>query len=243
MPISFSGSGPAHADAQKCDAIMRTLAQADVLRLRVLELQHFPFSDALREMFVAKGTLLEELLFRANGQINSGHVGFIGEKCPNLRKLTIKDVGVEEANSAYEQMMCRKLRLFTELTFVHISGLHWNPSVILPLVIGHACRVQQISMLNMGLWNPIDAAVQRLLQTNRLERLKTLSLYTGCMVTMPVIRQLMFGCPELTSFSFLQHEDMDQAEVDALRAEVVRKNLDIKLCPLEVTWNAHAIQL
>ncbi len=72
------------------------------------------------------------------------------------------------------------------------------------------------------------------MQFNKLLHMSSLNLYSGCFVSMPVIRLLTFSCPRLTFFSFLQYEGIELAEVDELRAEVAAKNLNIKLCCLEL---------
>ena len=47
---------------------MKALAESS-LPLRVLELQHFPYGEEFKELIRRKGPKLEELLFRANGNV------------------------------------------------------------------------------------------------------------------------------------------------------------------------------
>jgi hypothetical protein len=51
------------------------------------------------------------------------------------------------------------------------------------------------------------------------------------------LRRLIFGCEKLTSFSFGQSETLDINDVERLTLEVANKNLDIKLCCLEMFNN------
>ena len=79
----------------------------------------------------------------------------------------------------------------------------------------------------------MDAVMLRLLHHNKLKQVRSINLYDGCFISMPVVRQLTFSCPELTAFSFLQFEGIEIAEVERLKAELATKNLDIKVHCLE----------
>ena len=79
----------------------------------------------------------------------------------------------------------------------------------------------------------MDAVMLRLLHHNQLKEVRSINLYDGCFISMPVVRQLAFSCPELTAFSFLQFEGIEIADVERLKAEVAAKNLDIKVHCLE----------
>ena len=48
------------------------------------------------------------------------------------------------------------------------------------------------------------------------------------------MRQLALRCPNLSFFSFIQSENMELAEVERLRLEVSKRNLNIKLTCLEM---------
>jgi hypothetical protein len=130
--------------------------------------------------------------------------------------------------------------VFTYNTFtcvavsLHISGRFWNPQVILPLVLSHATKVNKISLLNMTQRAAMDRALAKVLQTNKLCHVTSISLYTGCFLSIDLLRKLIFGCEMLTSFSFSQSETLDLNDVERMRIEISSKNLDIRLCCLEM---------
>ncbi len=134
---------------------------------RVVELQHFPYSESFKSFLRSHGSNIEELLFRANGPLNSSHVSFIGEQCPGLRRLHLKELGCEEERS-YGVMEQVKKRLFQRLVSVHLSGRLWSPNVILPLLLSAASEVRQVSLLNMSHAACMDGAVLKLLQVRNL---------------------------------------------------------------------------
>ena len=142
---------------------------------------------------------------------------------------------------------------------MHLSGRMWNPSALLPMVLSAAEGVTQISLLNMSYrfvlacsggdrWSlvhptlstfrpTLDSSFSRLLHLGLLRRLRTLNLYGGCFLSLPVLRRLALcpqDCPRLTSLSFLQFEGIEAADVEAMRAEAANANLDIKICCLEL---------
>ena len=89
----------------------------------------------------------------------------------------------------------------------------------------------------------MDPAWQRILgydgqRGNKLSCLTSLNLYSGCHVSMSLVRKLTMECSKLTFFSFIQQDNHESAEVERLRLEVTRKNYNIKLCCLEVPFDA-----
>ena len=71
VPISFNGSAfvSVSSSLEPCNRVLRALA-GSALPLRVLELQHFPYGDHFKDLLRKKGSGLEELLFRANGNVS-----------------------------------------------------------------------------------------------------------------------------------------------------------------------------
>ncbi len=168
-------------------------------------------------------------------QLHSEHVSFIGTHCPNLQRLHLKELGPEESPVFAADL--EKLLLFPRLSHLHLSGRVWNPSILLPLLLSASPDLAQMSLLNMSYRPVMDAAFERLLGRGRLRRLESLQLYSGCFLSLAVIRRLVLSpsaCPRLRSLSFLQFEAIETADVEALRAEAVAGNLDIKICCLEL---------
>ena len=80
----------------------------------------------------------------------------------------------------------------------------------------------------------MDRALAKVLQTNKLCHVTNISLYSGCFLSVELLRKLIFGCERLTSFSFSQSETLDLNDVERMRIEIGAKNLDIRLCCLEM---------
>ncbi len=130
--------------------------------------------------------------------------------------------------------MLLKMELFTQLHTLHLSGRGWNSKVILPLVLMSATQISKLSLMNMSSRLLMDPAWTRILASNSLKCLSSLSLYSGCFVSIAIVKKLTLDCPKLSFFSFIQSENIQLTEVERLRLEVSRKNLNIKLCCLEM---------
>ena len=125
-------------------------------------------------------------------------------------------------------------RLFSDLRTLHLSGRGWNPKVVLPITLMAASKITKLSLLNMGSRVNMDASWNRIFSSNKLLHLCSISLYSGCVVSVVLVRKLALECPNLTFFSFIQSENMELAEVERLRLEVSKRNLNIKLTCLEM---------
>ncbi len=78
-------------------------------------------------------------------QLNSSHISFIGENCPRLQRLHLKEVGLEEG-----PVVDTRSNLFSSLCVLHLSGFMWNPNVVLPLLLSAAKDISQVSLSNMS---------------------------------------------------------------------------------------------
>ena len=129
------------------------------------------------------------------------------------------------------------MKLFGDLQTLHIHGRAWNSKVVLPLVLLSAPNITKLQLMNMSSRQSMDPAWTRILASNKMARLTSVSLYSGCYVSISMVRKLTLECPKLTFFSFIQSEKVEVAEVERLRLEVARKNLNVKLCCLEMFEN------
>ena len=230
LNVDYTANGP-------CVQILNSLAKSK-LHLKTVELHLFPYCEAFEAFLISKGPGLQELMFKANNNLNSKNVLFIGQHCPILQKLHIKDLGPEDdpsmalkvSNAAY----LSSLNMFSELHTVHVSGRGWNSKVILPIVLLSAFKVTKMSLMNMSSRMCMDAAWHRIFAVNGLVRLQSLSLYSGCFVSIAMVRKMAFDCPKLTFFSFIQSENIELAEVERLKLDVAKKNLNLKVCCLEM---------
>ena len=107
---------------------------------------------------------------------------------------------------------------------VHQSFMLKNESIFTQISLFRETKETQETM---------DAVMLRVLHHNKLKRLRSISLYDGCFISMNVVRQLTYCCPELTAFSFLQFDGIEIADVERLKAEVAAKNMDVKVHCLE----------
>ena len=162
-------------------------------------------------------------------------LAFIGETCPRIQKLSIRDLAAENDHPGFEAPTGNRTgrKLFPDLLSLHLSGRLWNPGVILPLTLASAEKISKLSLMNLGNRAAMDRAVVKVLQTNKMSHVATISL-CGCYLSIEVLRRIVFTCDKLTCFSFSQSETLELSDVDRLREEVISKNLDIKLCCLEM---------
>jgi hypothetical protein len=209
------------------------LARSDLV-LRFIELQHFPYCDAFEELLEAKGHRLQELVFRAVSNLSSSHLIFIGEKCRGLQKLHIKELGPEPISAASTVFQSAtsilNRKLFSDLLVLQMNGRGWNPSVILPIMLVGATKIIKLKLLNMTQRASMDNAWHKILSTNKLSNMSSIDFYNGCFVSMPLVRKLTLDSAKLVAFTFIQSESIDLSEVEILRLEVTKKNLNIKLC-------------
>ena len=147
VPLTVSS----HRDGNDNDptiGIMDALATSS-LPLKTIELQQFPYCESFKSLLRLKGKSLIELLFRANANLNSEHITFIGESCPNLQKLHLKEIGPEEPPNPdrppiiINTTALKRQSMYSELVSVHLSGQMWNPNTILPLLLTSAKKLSR----------------------------------------------------------------------------------------------------
>lgn len=213
-----------------CDGILNALADSN-LPLRAVELHNFPSGETFKNFLRKKGPNIEELHFRAREDFHSEHLAFIGEHCPALQKLVIKECGVE-ANPVIVSSLLRGKNLFSKLKHLQLAGRMWNPNVVLPLLLSAATDIEHVHLQNMNYRLSLDGAFLHLWQFNKMNRLSYLNLCSGCLMTLGTIKFLAMSCPKLTSFSFVQYE-FDVADAANFQKALKAKNLDIVLNCLE----------
>ena len=239
VPISMNENGGVEANVNYCATILQALADSK-LPLRSIELQHFPYGEPFENLLKAKGQDLQKLVFRAVNSISSRHLLFIGQHCPRIQELSLKDLGTDEAfeDTLITSTALKAKNYFSQLQILNIGGRNWNPKSVLPILLMCAEQITKCIFLNLYCRQSMDSAWQRILSSNSLKALTSLNLYSGCHVSMPLVRKLTMECPKLTFFSFIQTDNHESAEVERLRLEVSRKNYNIKLCCLEVPSDA-----
>ena len=150
---------------------------------------------------------------------------------------------ISNLNNEFISASILQMKLFPDLQSVHIHGRNWNSKVVLPLVLMSATKISKLQLMNMSSRQSMDPAWTRILASNKMAKLTSVSLYSGCYVSISMVRKLTLECPKLTFFSFIQSEKLnwqkklELAEVERLRLECARKNLNVKLCCLEMFEN------
>lgn len=170
---------------------------------------------------------------------------FIGEHCPILELLNVRGLGPESVgnddNESFDNVQARiERKLFPNLVTLQLNGRLWNANVVLPLILSSATKVSKLNLMNMdnhtmnngNHTRTMDKAFTKVLKSNKLANVTLISL-CGCFLTIEILRRIVFGCDNLTCFSFSQSETLELADVARLREEISRKNLLIKLCCLE----------
>ncbi len=222
---------------RRCDLVLQELAKSK-LALTCLDVERFPECRGITDLLVAKGSILTELYLKPSSRLSLDHLILVGESCPRLQKLTFRElttshgVGVEMHSAVSEAL---KKEMFGDLKILCLQGKEWNPDLVLPLLLSSAKGINKLSLMNINQRRILDPSVIKVLSLNGLTRLQSLFLNYGCAVSMPMVHRLAFDCPRLSLFSFILTETMEVAEVERLRLDVARKNLNIKLCCLEVT--------
>lgn len=237
VPITINPNGniDTHSNGAPCIEILQKLADSQ-LPLKIIELYNFPYCSAFESLLLNKGSRLQELLLRATNNLNSKHLILIGKHCKHLQKLHLKELGPEdEAENAYlTPKQISSLAIYQELVNLHLSGRGWNAKVVLPIMLMSAKKLTKLSLMNMSSRMSMDPAWTRILSVNPLPVLTSISLYSGCFISIHMVRKLALECPRLTFFSFIQSENIELAEVERLRSEININNLNIKLCCLEM---------
>ena len=100
------------------------------------------------------------------------------------------------------------MNLFPDLQSVHIHGRNWNSKVVLPLVLMSATKISKLQLMNMSSRQSMDPAWTRILASNKMAKLTSVSLYSGCYVSISMVRKLTLECPKLTFLSVLNFKKL-----------------------------------
>ncbi|KAK7871332.1 hypothetical protein R5R35_007592 [Gryllus longicercus] len=219
----------------KASEILDVLTSSD-LNVQTLELYQFPCSPEFFALLKVKGNSLITLILQTNSPICATSVRFIGENCPNLKSLQLKEV-VASPQQDYEQ--CERQYsfnsepLFCNLRCLYVWGSKWNPDVILPLCLTHAKEMEYLTLLKANDYRFLDEVMAKVLRNNPLTNLKSIQMFTGCLVSLTTLRYFIKYCPDLAELSFTKHSDIKNKDIKEIYDEIRLNNLDLRVCSVE----------
>ncbi|XP_046997315.1 uncharacterized protein LOC124612897 [Schistocerca americana] len=217
--------------------ILNTLTNSS-LQLVVLELDQFPFCDEMVQFLIEKGKALHSLRLRSGNILHPKHVRIIGETCPNLKSLSLRErdtwkyLGrVCEMPSSFTT--CSQV-LFSNLECLKIEGTDWIPKDIIPLLLINAKHIEKLSIFKRNHFDPIEPILFHVLKYNPLHHLKKFYLLLGCDIKMCTVVYLAKNCLSIRELAFSKYGTDGSAELKELNEDIKRLNLDLKVCPFKL---------
>eukprot|EP00096_Caligus_rogercresseyi_P011618 TRINITY_DN4621_c0_g1_i1.p1 TRINITY_DN4621_c0_g1~~TRINITY_DN4621_c0_g1_i1.p1 ORF type:complete len:551 (-),score=135.90 TRINITY_DN4621_c0_g1_i1:281-1933(-) len=226
----------------RSNTILDSLAGSKVLKPRIYEFHSFPCGgESFKRFLLSKGEYIEELILRSVDPVSFREICLIGERCPQLRCLTIRGLqGASSTNSShhnildfYERERCSAPYRFQYITTLVISGKSWNPNLILPFILCNARGVSKVSLLNADCRYTLDSAWEKILRVNPLASLNTLMLYSGCFISFNLLKRFAIDLKSLEIINFVLYSDFEISHVESLRKELQKNNYNIRLHCLE----------
>lgn len=226
----------AYDQGLKASEILDVLTHSEI-KVTTLELYQFPCSSELFTLMKAKGFYLTSFLLQTSSPLGSNTVRAIGHSCPNLISLQLKEL---LANTDPENELCERQnsfdseQLFCNLKCLFLWGSKWSPDVILPLCLTHAKQIEKLTLLRTNDYRFLDEVIAKILSNNPLTKLKSIHLFTGCLLSLTTIRYFLKHCPNLTKLSFTKHSDIRNVDIKEIQDEIRNNNLDLTVSSMEV---------
>jgi hypothetical protein len=215
--------------------VLESLASS-TLKVPILELIQFPFCIEMAHLLERKGSFLRSLLIESMDYISVRVVHLIGQTCPNLRNLHLKQlVGHDSQPSSLE--LCELFHtehMFRNLHCLYLGGWNWNPAEILPLCLRQAKQLETLTVVDMYPQKYQDDVMAHIIGINPLQELKAVHILTGRILSVTTIRYFIRHCPKLTELSFVQNANVTSTQVKKLCDEVYQKNLDLEIYSMEM---------
>ncbi|XP_069701169.1 uncharacterized protein [Periplaneta americana] len=215
--------------------ILESLARSN-LRVSVLELVQFPFCIEMSHLLENKGGFLRSLLVHSTDYISSKVVQLIGQACPNLKNLHLKQLLGDDTQSK-DLVLCTLFsteHMFRNLRCLYLGGRDWNPAEVLPLCLLQAKQLETLTVLQMFHQDSLDETISHIISINPMKDLKAVHMFTGRILSITTIRYFFKHCPKLTELSFLQSANITSEDVKSLHDEVYQNNLDLKIYSMEL---------
>lgn len=215
--------------------ILESLAKSS-LRVPVLELIHFPICIEMAHLLESKGSFLRSLLIESTDYIPLRAIQLIGQACPGLRNLHLKQLlGDDKQSSSLE--MCNLFNIqhtFHNLRCLYLGGWNWNPAKVLRLCLLHAKQLETLSVVDTFPQKYQDDIIATIVTTNPLQELKAVHILTGRILSITTICYFIKHCPKLKEISFVRSANITSTQVKELCDEVYKKNLDLKIYAVEM---------
>ncbi|KDR12450.1 uncharacterized protein LOC110836245 [Zootermopsis nevadensis] len=215
--------------------VLESLASS-ALKVPILELIHFPFCIEMAHLLERKGSFLRSLLVENMDYISLRVVHLIGQTCPNLRNLHLKQL-MEDSKQSSSLELCELFHtehMFRNLRCLYLRGWNWNPAEVLPLCLQQAKQLETLSVVDMFPQKYQDDVMAHIISTNPLQELKAVHILTGRILSVTTIRYFIKHCPKLTELSFVQNANITSTQVKKLCDEVYQKNLDLEIYSMEM---------
>jgi hypothetical protein len=179
---------------------------------------------------------LRSLLIESTDFISLKAIKLIGQTCPGLRNLNLKQLlGDNKQSSSLEICPLSNTQLiFHNLRCLHLVGWNWNPTKVLPLCLLHAKQLETLTVVDMSPQNYQNDVMASIITTYPLQELKAVHFLTGRILSITTINHFIQHCPKLREMSFVRSACITPAQVRELCGEVNQKNLDLKLFAVEI---------
>ena len=226
------------SQTSECSAadILVSLARSE-LRVSVLELVQFPFGVEMARLLESKGMFLRSLLIHSADYFSSRVMHLIGQSCPNLKNLHLKQLlGFTDMNSNNLQFcsLYHVDNMFQNLHCFYLGGRDWNPAELLPICLLHARQLETLTIVQMHYQESLDEVLAHITSINPLKELKAVHMFTGRILSSATIRYFFKYCPKLTELSFLQNSNIVSEDIKNLHDEVCQNNLDLKIYMMDL---------
>jgi CRISPR/Cas system-associated exonuclease Cas4 (RecB family) len=184
----------------------------------------------------SKGSFLRSLLIESTDYISLTAIQLIGQACPGLRNLYLKQLlgGDKQSSSLETCNLFNTQVIFHNLRCLYLRGWNWNPTEVLPLCLLHAKQLETLSVVETFPQNYQDDVMASIINTNPLQELKAVHILTGRILSITTINYFVQHCPKLREMSFVQTADITTTKVKELCDEVYKKNLDLKIYAVEM---------
>jgi hypothetical protein len=214
--------------------ILESLAKSS-LRVSGLGLIRFPICIEMAHLLESKGRFLRGLQLESIDYISLRELHLIGQACPGLRNLHLKQLLRENKESSALEMckLFETQQIFHNLRCLYLGGWNWNLAEVLPLCLLHAKQLETLTVVDAFPQKYQDDIMAKIITTNPLQHLKAVHILKGRILSMSTICYFIKHCPKLRELSFVQGENVTSTQVKELCDEICQKNLDLKMCVMD----------
>lgn len=198
-----------------------------------LSLTNFPFDETLKKYLEFKGADLKVFNF-VSCSVNSANdlFQFIGQSCPDLESLQVHflvfDAGLTGNRTSFDSYV-DDIKMFTKLKCLHLKGLFWDSTYLLPLLLRNAEHIQKLMLTNSQSLGLLDDTLNLIQKTNSFQHLETVKFLKGVNVSFSYLKGFILTCPVLKSVTIENESQTYLDWVNKLRKELISKNYDVNI--------------